>query len=189
MARELEVSLPTLQRHFATKDDLWRACVDAALEQVGNELASAPAPAAGEDQGQAQGQRGTGGGPVLTWHLRQQIERAARIPRLTAAMSNDSEPGAEDRLEYLLERARPLIDRSRGLVQAAIDTGVARPVDVEVFMALVSLGLGSLASSHDGLRRLHGIDLDDANQRDRYVAGLADLLLYGLVPRQEERPA
>ncbi len=197
VARELGVSLPTLQRHFATKDDLWRACVDAAFEHVGNNLAAAPPPpvaAAGDRTAGARLVAGASSGPgtaapVLAWHLRQQIERAARVPRLTAAMSNDFEAGADQRLDYLVDRAQPVLDRARALVDAAIAAGASRPVDVDVFLALVSLGLGSLASSQDGLRRLFGIDLTDDEQRQHYVDALADLLLYGLVPRAQAGPA
>ncbi len=217
VARELGVSLPTLQRHFATKDDLWRACVDTAFEHVGNDLAAGPPgpatlsgaragnpsappvannpsapPVAGNLSAPPVVGNPSGPGaaaPVLTWHLRQQIERAARVPRLTAAMSNDFEAGADQRLDYLVQRAQPLLDRARALVGSAIAAGAARPVDVEVFLALVSLGLGSLASSQEGLSRLFGIDLSDQEQRQRYVDALADLLLYGLVPRAEAGPA
>jgi AcrR family transcriptional regulator len=159
VARLLGVSLPSVQRHFATREDLWRACVDAAMAEVSTNLS----PVAGIEEA-----------------LRAQVERSVTRPRFTAAMTQGAEPAS---IAYLLDRARPLVHRGRALVEDGIRAGALRPVDPTVVVALVGLGLGSLASSRAGLRQLHGIDLDDADQARRLVDGLADILLYGLLPR------
>lgn len=159
VARLLDVSLPTVQRHFATRDDLWRACVDTAVGQVQADL----------DRD-----------PDLAANLRAQVERSILRPRLTAAMANDAAP---TQVEYLFERAAPVVEQGRARLQQAIDAGAVRPVEPSAVVALVGLGIGSLATSKQGLRRLHGIDLDDPAQVSRFVDALTDLLLRGLLPR------
>jgi TetR/AcrR family transcriptional regulator len=163
VARRLGVSLPSVQRHFPTKDDLWRACVDVALADV---YPAGPT---------------SGDGDRLIRHLQAQFGRRLKAGGLTAAILNDTEPGADGRLAYLTERARPIMDQARADVSAAVDAGVVRPVDPVVFVALVGIGLGSLASSRDGLRRLFGVDLDAPDQADRFAMALADLILHGLL--------
>ena len=186
VARRLGVSLPTVQRHFATRDDLWRACVDAALE--GALTGALPHEEQGEDA-KAGAPEANRPGQGLERQIRFQLWRAATMPGFTAAMSNGSEPGSQERLDYLVERARPVLDRASALFDAAVESGRLRPADTQVVMALVALGLSSLASSREGLRRLFGIDLDDAGQREGFATSLTDILLYGLLPRGPEGPA
>jgi AcrR family transcriptional regulator len=168
VARRLGVSLPSVQRHFATKDELWRACVDAALESVVLPLP----PEGGIDPRSGVGR-----------HLKNQFERGSRMPGFTAAMSNDSEPGADARLDYLAERARPVIDGWLAALSAGSEAGLLRPVPAKVVLAVIALGVSSLASSRQGLLRLFGIDLDDDASRQEVVDSIGDLLLYGLLPR------
>ncbi|HET9071096.1 MAG TPA: TetR/AcrR family transcriptional regulator [Acidimicrobiales bacterium] len=173
VARRLDVTLPTLQRHFPTKDDLWRACVDEALR-------SALADADAADAAAAAGGGTDGEAPWLTSHVRSLVARSSHLPGLTAAILNDSSPGGDERLEYLVRRAAPVLARGRGRIEEAIAAGRGRPVDVDVALALVTVGLTSLATSRVGLRRLFGIDLDDPAGAERFAAGLVDLLRHGL---------
>jgi len=176
VARRLGVSLPTVQRHFATKDQLWRACVDAAVEAVEPELGATEAAAAAGSSTPRE---------ALARHLRSQVERATRFPGLTAAMSNVTGPQEDEGLAYLVRRSRPVIDRSAALLRKAAARGTMRPVDVAAFLALVGLGLSSVASSRQGLRMLFDIDLDDPDAARGYVDALSDILLYGLLPRDD----
>ena len=178
VARRLGVSLPTVQRHFATKDHLWRACVDASVERLSPTVGPLP-PGAGA----APGPGTTRSEGVLAGYLRRQIERAAVMPGLTAAMSNDAGPGAQERTAYLAERVAPFVAQGRSLMETAVTEGSIRAVDPQAFLALFGFGLGSMASSREGLRCLFGIDLDDPVQRDAFVANITDLLLHGLLPR------
>ncbi len=170
IARHLKVTLPAIQRHFPTKDDLWRACVDALIDAV--PLRAHPPdvvdPAA-----------------ALIDHIRYQIESAALLPAITAAMWNDAEPGAAERLAYMEEKVSVVLAQARERFAIAMEAGVVRTVDPEVFLALVSLGLSSLASSRYALARLFAIDLDDPASRERFAACLTDLVMNGLlVPRR-----
>lgn len=170
IARRLGVSLPTLQRHFPTKDDLWRACVDAIAADV---------PVSETDTVH------DASTPLLSNFVRRLIERTTQYPRATAAMWNDKEPGAEERLHYLLERFAPRVEIGRQNLESAVAVGVFREIDTDVFMALLTLGISSLVSSRYPLRELFGIDLDNDDDRERFAGALSEILLYGLVARDE----
>lgn len=175
VGRRLGVTLPSIQRHFPSKDDLWRACVDQAMGEVLAERAAVD-----------------GAGPTeaawLAAHVRALTARSSRLPGLTAAILNDTSPGAANRLDYLVGRAEPVLARARGRIERAQLSGRVRPVDVEVVLALLVVGLTSMASSRSGLRRLFGIDLDDPAGAERFGDALVDLLRYGLAASPEPPP-
>ena len=170
VARRLHVSLSTIQRHFPTKDDLWRACVDAAISDVpvrtDEAFLSDP-------------------GFSVSDFLKSVIERTALYPQTTAAMWSDAEPGAEDRLGYLVERMSPIVEIARGRFSTATELGLFREVDPAVFFALISLGISSLGRSKIPLAEVFGIDLEDPDERARFTSGLLDILLNGVLPRAE----
>lgn len=164
VARRLGVSLPSVQHHFATKDDLWRACVDKAMQEV-------PRPESSD----------LGSAGLVARLLERQFQRQRYMPGFTAAMSNDNEPGSEARMGYLAEQSRSVVGAWRAQLGAAMEDGLVRPVDPDAVLALMSLGVGSLASSREGLLRLFGIDLDDPARREAFVQAVADILLHGLL--------
>ncbi len=171
VARELDVSLATVQRHFATKDELWRACVDTVMSQ--------PIDVDGADGLEAE----------LHTYLLALIERATVSPAVTAAMWNDPEPGGDERIAYLVDKVRPRYDAYRDALEAAMTAGDIRAVEPGVVLALVGLGITSMASAPAPLRLLFGIDLDDQGQRDALASSLADVLLNGILPRHATAPA
>ena len=170
VARELDVSLATVQRHFATKDELWRACVDTVMSQ--------PIDVDGADGLEAE----------LHTYLLALIERATVSPAVTAAMWNDPEPGGDERIAYLVDKVRPRYDGYRDALEAAMTAGDIRNVEPGVVLALVGLGITSMASAPAPLRLLFGIDLDDQGQRDALASSLADVLLHGILPRHVTAP-
>ncbi len=166
VARRLGVTLPTIQHHFPTRDDLWRACVDTVLERPQPPVRERPTeiPGAG-----------------LAEFLRWQIDQAALSPGITAAMWHDPEAGAEDRMRYLAERLAPRVQAGRRVLDMAVDTGTLRAVDPSAVLALVGVGVNSLVNAPEALRRLFGIDLADPEVRERFAAQLSDILLHGLL--------
>lgn len=169
VARRLGVSLPTLQQHFPTKDVLYRGCIDEILSNV-------PVVA---NSGLADSKDNAP--PLLSNVIRFFIERTVGHPRATAALWNDDGPGCEDRLRYLYERAAPRADFARQNLKAGISVGVFRQIDPDVFIALVALGMSSIATAHYPLQRMFGMDLDREEDRARLVNALTDILLYGIV--------
>lgn len=171
IARRLGVSLPTIQRHFATKDDLWRACVDSIIEELPIRVDLDPNEVGNPDL-------------QVTLFIRQLIHRTALYPHTTAAMWNDAEPGSDERLAYLASRMAPRVEVARNRFSVAAALGVFREIDVDVFFALVGLGVSSLGRSKYPLKQLFGIDLENETVRETFSKSLANLLLNGLLPRE-----
>jgi AcrR family transcriptional regulator len=167
LARSLGVSLATVQRHFATKDDLWRAAVDTALPL--------PTPAGTDEARSLRPGHGPGD------ELRETVQRALTRPGITAAVWNDTTPGAAERLDHLTAQAGAVLQDGRDRLRAGIASGTLRAIDVDTLLALVGLGITSVASSGDGLRRLFGIDIDDPAERDRLADSITDILLNGIL--------
>lgn len=166
ISRALGVGLSSIQRHFPTKDALWRAAVDTVLDRTDDppRLVETPDPRA-----------------TMYEILRKQMLRAAHVPGLTSATWNDQEEGAKERLEYLIERSKPRFDEIAKRVTTSQQLGLLREFDVPIFLALVSIGVSSVASSRAAMQGLYGLDLDDEATVDRFAAGLADILLYGVI--------
>jgi len=176
VARRLDVSLATVQRHFPTKDELWRACVDAMLP-------GQPAPAS------RQASDASVLGAELVAQLHRQVGAIVSGSGVAAAMWHDTGRGAEQRLAYLSDRAGALVEGNRQRLRAAAAAGSLRPIDADVFLALVGLGVTSMVSEPEALRRLFAIDLDEPGQVERVANALADLLLNGVLSRRNEEGA
>lgn len=168
VARRLSVSLATIQRHFRTRDDLWRACVDHVVEH--QPFTDGAAAAATVTDG-------------VSGFLRYLVNRTTQYPFATAALWNDEGAGAAERLEYLYSRMAPVIERARARFGVVTEAGAVRPIAPEVLFALLSLGVSSLGRSQGALRELFGVDLADDVARTAFADGVADLLLFGLLPR------
>lgn len=171
VARRLGVSLPTIQRHFTTKDDLWRACVDSIIDELPIRVDLDPGEVNDLDE-------------QVTLFVRQLIRRTALYPYATAAMWNDAEPGSEERLAYLASRMVPRVEVARNRFSVAAGLGIFRDIDPNVFFALVALGVSSLGRSKYPLQQLFGVDIENEIVRDTFSNALADLLLNGLLPRE-----
>lgn len=169
VSRRLGVTLPSVQRHFTTKDDLWRACVDSVMADISRAL-----PEPGQVPTVVPGQG-------LARYIRHVLARSRAVPSITAAVLNDADPGAEQRLAYIFEQARPVFQRAEAELERVIASGAARPINPRSLMALLALGLSSVASSGEGLKRLFDIDLDDEEQAEVFARDLTDLLLHGFL--------
>ena len=90
LARELGVSLASVQHRFATKDELWRAAIDRA---VGTAATRPP----------------TG----LTEVVRTRLLLSSSRPGLMLALLTDDAPGHEERHAYLAAFLEPAIDSAR----------------------------------------------------------------------------
>ena len=65
------------------------------------------------------------------------------------------------------------------------EIGMMRPLDVRVVQVVVGVAMASLSSAAPAMRALTGVDVGDEAERQDIAAGIADLLLYGMVPRSE----
>ncbi len=166
IARKLHVTLPTIQRHFATKDDLWRACID-------QSVATLPLV---RDPHQPQDPKA-----VLSAHIRGQIERSITFQMATATMWNDREDGGEERIAYLTEHIKPVIIRARERLALGIDLGLFRSFDTDLVIAIIALGVSAISASPVAMDQLFSIDITDPEVQNHLVDELTDILLYGML--------
>jgi AcrR family transcriptional regulator len=166
ISRALGVGLSSIQRHFPTKDDLWRAAVDEVLNRTSEPPRLVESPDAHA---------------TMSDILRNQMIRAAHVPGLTSATWNDQEEGSEERLDYLIKRSKPLFDEIAARITTSQELGLLRSFDVPIFLALVSIGVNSVASSRAAMLGLYGLDLADEATVERFATSLADVLLYGII--------
>ncbi|MEM9190703.1 MAG: TetR/AcrR family transcriptional regulator [Myxococcota bacterium] len=159
------VSHGTVQHHFPTKEDLWKAIVDEVVVKSGRRGPIASPPESMNEAVQAR------------------IEAAFSRPGFAGAVLHENTPDAAPRLEYLRDATRPLQEENRRRLEMAVRAGLLREVDVITLMILFSMGLSSIATAPAALRILFDVDLNDRDQRAALVAGVSDILLYGLLPR------
>lgn len=168
LAQALGVSHGTVQRHFATKSELWQALVDEVL--VPNVVAGRGRPGETIETGLA---------AEIGRHLSQD-----GTPGLTGAILTDGSPGANDRLKILGRGLIPFRRANVAGLQGRIANGELRNVNPQALMAVVGIAMATLGSSATALRTIVGVDLDDDVERDRITRDITDLLLYGLLPRE-----
>ena len=162
------VSLATLQHHFTTKAILWKAVIDELV-----------VPAFERRPEVEQGDHGS----ILAAAIAASLKASVVRPGLSGRLLTDSSPAGEERLRYLAEATRTVRQTDRELLCSLRDGGAIRPVDIDAFLTLTGVALSTLSSSKSAVRELIGPDLDDDADRSRMVAGIADLLLHGLLPR------
>lgn len=173
VAEEAGVSKQTLYNYFADKESLFLALVRkwkgrdglqrlrAALEEAGctpaqqqNDLCTAIKALLGESEGRD---------PAAMFRL--MLEIAAERPRLSAQLRAALLPHSGDLLREALEQG--------------IAAGSLRPVDVDVVCAALLVLIAGYASVQPLVLAEHQAELPP----ERMAAGLADLLLNGLLPR------
>jgi len=168
IASAAEVSLATLQHHFATKAILWKAVID---ELLVPDLERRPEVEQGEHES------------ILAAAIAARLNASVVRPGLSGRLLTDSSPEGQERLRYLAEATRSVRQTDRELLCALRDSGVIRPVDMDAFLTLTGIALSTLSSSKNAVRELIGPDLEDDADRSRMIAGITDLLLHGLLPR------
>ncbi len=166
IARTLNVTLPTIQRHFPTKDDLWRACVDFSVAGL---------PLVRDPQLPQEPKK------VLSAHIRGQIERSMTFQMATATMWNDREDGGAERIAYLTELIKPVIIRARERLTLGIELGLFRQFDPDMIIAIIALGVSSISASPAAMEQLFGIDITNPDVKNHLVDELTDILLNGML--------
>ncbi len=166
IARNAGISLGTLQHHFRTKEALWKAVID---ELVAPAEDRPPHP----------------GGPRAFFRavVHERLGDAVRRPGLLGRVLSDVSTETVPVLEHLLHATSASREGGRALARAAIEAGALRDVDVEALLVLTGIALPMLGSSQAAIRGVTSVDLEDDEERARLADGLADILLYGLLPR------
>ncbi len=170
IARSAGVTQPLVYHHFASKDALWRAVLDALFAQMAERLLEAQTPEVSgglEDQLRA----------MLRVFVLYVGENAA-LARIMAFETFVASP----RFYYVFdEHIAPLISGVRGLLGQAQDEGVIRR-DIDLIL-LRNIIVGSstyLVLSAEGSRRLDGVDPDDPEVLVRYADLVTRVLFDGI---------
>jgi len=150
-----------VQRHFATKDDLWRGAVDASTTSF---------PTA--DDLDPQDPMGDGIAVLL--------RKASVRPGLMTAILCDRAPGHAERFAYISDRLSARHEALRSMIADLQNAGEFRDFDASALLILLNVGIGSIASAPAAARDIYGFDLEDAVERDRLAVALTDILRSGL---------
>ena len=167
IARDAGVSLATLQNHFRTKEVLWKAVVDELIVPEEEELGTKQVD------------------PVAMVHavVRHRLASAVRRPGLAGRLLTDGSAEGEVVLDYIIEKTRAGRTRDLHGLAEAVDQGLLRPIDPDAVVALMGIALPALSSSKNAVRKMLSRDLEHDEDRERLAAAIADILLFGLVPR------
>lgn len=164
VARSVGVSLATIQHHFPTKDDLWRAAVD----HINDEAI----------------ERRSNVDPTdLPGRLATFLEQGAARPGLLPALLSDRSPGSEERLAYLAERLTDAMADPARRMREFESSGVVRRFDQRTMFVLLTIGIASIGGASEATRAIAGFDLTTAGGRRRLAEGLADIIGLGILPR------
>lgn len=164
VARTVGVSLATIQHHFPTKDDLWRAAVD-------------------ELSADAIERRSNVDPRDLAGRLETFLEPGLGRPGLLPALLDDRSPGNQERLAYLVARLADAADEPSKRMQEFEANGVIRAVDQRALFLLTTIGIGAIGGSADATRAIANFDLTTSDGRRRLARGLADIIGLGILPR------
>lgn len=164
VARTIGASLATVQRHFPTKDELWRGAIDDVLDGFSDPTLSK------FDRS-------------LARSIEELLGRGRSHPGLIARLFTDQSPGHLERHEYLAGRLANRHDRSRAFVAEQQDGHVVRDIDLSALFLLLTIGVGAVAGAPTAARDIYGFDLDDHLDRKRLAERLADILTLGILER------
>ena len=120
---------------------------------------------------------------MVTTTIRNRLSTVASRPGISGQLLHDASPAGEERLHYLAERTQQLRSSNRQLLNSMVETGALRAVGVDALIILLSMAIPSLSSANHAVKVLVGPDLSDEDEQKRISAELADILLYGLLPR------
>lgn len=167
VARSIGASLATVQRHFATKDELWRAAVEAFFGGF-----ALPTEITSER--------------VLYDSIVMLLERGESHAGMIMQALSDRSAGSTERFAHIADQLRARHEVIHAALTDAQDHGVIRRVDAGALLLLLNVGLAAVASSSHAARELYGFELDDAADRRRLADSLVDIIGLGLAPRPDD---
>lgn len=164
VARELGVSLSSVQNYFATKDELWRGCVDFLAQEFQSDT--------GDSEVEPLGQS-----------LDAMLKRHTTRQGLVFQLLTDNEDGFEERLDYLAEKFASILRVPFQRLKELQDIGLVRAIDGDAFFSLVTIGIGAISGAAPALERVFGFDITTDDGRKKLAADLADIITLGVLER------
>lgn len=147
IAQHAGVTQPLLNYHYRSKDELWRAAVDALFERLRTTMAARTAGLRGVDE-------------VTSARLivREFVTFSARNPQLHRLITQESKADG-DRMEYLVEQhVRPFYEQATSMLDRLAQVGAVPPLaPVHLYYILTGAGPTMFVLAPE-CRRLTGID-------------------------------
>ncbi|NNF69317.1 MAG: TetR/AcrR family transcriptional regulator [Acidimicrobiia bacterium] len=171
VARSLGVTLGTIQHHFGTKAELYRAAVDHTLADAARQRALQPR-------------------RDLKQRIQNLLDVSSARPGVLAAFLGDRAPGHEERLAYFAQRFNELFPEAAETLAELQAGEVGRRIDPRALMVLLTIGISSIAGAPEAMRTIYGIDLTDADERNQLADALTDIIGNGVFetpPTYDER--
>lgn len=170
IAQRAGVTQPLLNYHFGSKDDLWRAAVDALFERLRVTM-----------QARTDGLRGVDELTTAKLVVREFITFSAHNPQLHRLITQESKADSE-RMDYLVEHhVRPLYDGTVAMFERLALQGAVPPIaPAHLYYILTGAGATMFVLGPE-CRRLTGLD----PQSDEVVEAHADAVCALLF---EDRP-
>ena len=161
VARSVGASLATVQRHFATKDELCGAAMDDFVADLDERVPLGP-------------------GVSLVDSLTALFDRGGDHPGLLVSVLCDRAPRHERRFANIAGRLAGRNAAVRAMIADRQQAGVVRDVDADALLLLLNVGVGAITSAPDAVREIYGFDLEDPAERRRLAEALTDILEGGL---------
>lgn len=180
LARDLGVSLATVQHHVPTKDALFRAVVDeVVVPRLSQDRRGAELLAAAAEQFDA-----TARDVAVREQLGRRAQALAIHGGVVASALDDTGPGAQGRRAYVISAIEADRLAAVGALRAMGERGAIRPVSPALWTALSLAVVPALHRSAGGLRDA-GLPAADA---ETLVDEFVDVLVNGLLPRAAAPP-
>jgi TetR/AcrR family transcriptional regulator len=165
IAARAAVAQPLLNYHYRTKDELWRAAVDALFDRLRATLAE-----------RTEGLRGVDDITTAKLLVREFITFSARHPQLHRIITQESKADGE-RMDYLVERhVRPMYDATIEQFERLIEAGAVPPVPpAHLYYILTGAGPTMFVLAPE-CRRLTGLDPSAADVIEAHADAVCALL-------------
>jgi TetR/AcrR family transcriptional regulator len=165
IAAHAEVSQPSLNYHFRTKEELWRATVDRLFSRLNEAMAN-----------RLDGLRGVDQVTTAKLVMREFILFSAAHPQLHRIITQECK-GEGERVDWLVEQhVRPLYEQTTDLFQRLVDQGVVPAVPVaHLYYILTGAGPTIFVLAPE-CRRLAGFDPLEPRAVETHADAVIDLL-------------
>lgn len=174
IARKAGVSQPLLYHHFGSKEGLWRAVIDELfgelherLEKVVTEMHEAPAV------------------ERLTALLRTFVLFSGHRPELAQLIHTVEQGGKDTFGEFYQEWLSGLVDFFNREFEIAQGRQILRPIEPAIlYFMIAGVGTVPFMQPDEGMQAF-GVDTTSAEFIERYAEISIDIILRGVLPRQE----
>jgi len=165
IAAHAEVSQPSLNYHFRTKEELWRATVDRLFSQLNEAMAN-----------RLDGLRGVDQVTTAKLVMREFILFSAAHPQLHRIITQECK-GEGERVDWLVEQhVRPLYEQTTDLFRRLVDQGVVPAVPAtHLYYILTGAGPTIFVLAPE-CRRLAGFDPLEPQAVETHADAVIDLL-------------